>query len=137
MRRIDKTLSNSLADLKTLSLGFDEIFDIMSSPFNPSNYPVYDLIDEGDGKSRIDIALAGFDRDNVSVTMEKNILTISGSRSKTDEKFVYNGIAKRDFTMRFPVLDSLKVSEAEFKNGILSVSFETVEDKKPKSIEIK
>ena len=131
--------------LRPLSVGFDDMFDHFESMFDvPTiNYPPYNIVKTGDNKFDIEVALAGFNKKDINVTSENNMLTIE---SKQDEKskdkdgeVIHKGISKRYFKRSFTIADDVEVKGAELKDGLLKVSMEKIipESKKLKTITIK
>ena len=131
--------------LRPLSVGFDDMFDHFESMFDvPTiNYPPYNIVKTGDNKFDIEVALAGFNKKDINVTSENNMLTIE---SKQDEKskdkdgeVIHKGISKRYFKRSFTIADDVEVKGAELKDGLLRVSLERIvpESKKPRTIDIK
>ena len=131
--------------LRPLSVGFDDMFDHFESMFDvPTiNYPPYNIVKTGDNKFDIEVALAGFNKKDINVTSENNMLTIE---SKEDEKskdkdgeVIHKGISKRYFKRSFTIADDVEVKGAELKDGLLRVSLERIvpESKKPRTIDIK
>ena len=131
--------------LRPLSVGFDDMFDHFESMFDvPTiNYPPYNIVKTGDNKFNIEVALAGFNKKDINVTSENNMLTIE---SKQDEKskdkdgeVIHKGISKRYFKRSFTIADDVEVKGAELKDGLLRVSMEKIipESKKLKTITIK
>jgi len=131
--------------LRPLSVGFDDMFDHFESMFDvPTiNYPPYNIVKTGDNKFNIEVALAGFNKKDINVTSENNMLTIE---SKQDEKskdkdgeVIHKGISKRYFKRSFTIADDVEVKGAELKDGLLKVSMEKIipDAKKLKSIDIK
>ena len=131
--------------LRPLSVGFDDMFDHFESMFDvPTvNYPPYNLVKTGDNKFNIEIALAGFNKKDINVTSENNMLTIE---SKQDEKskdkdgeVIHKGISKRYFKRSFTIADDVEIKGAELKDGLLKVSMEKIvpDAKKLKTITIK
>jgi molecular chaperone IbpA len=114
-------------------IGFDRmISNIMSDferVFDASNYPPYNLyktsIDgiEAPGDDYVlEFALAGFTRDELSVTLEDKILSVSGVKTKSpDRGLLHRGIAARSFVRKFPIADDLKVEGVTFQDGLLKV----------------
>jgi len=120
-------------------IGFDRLFDQLSSQ-ESNNYPPHNVVITGDDTRTIEFALAGFTRDDVNITVEDAVLTIS-SESLTEEEdriFIHKGISARSFVKRFSLAEYWEVSSAEFQNGILTISLkqEIPEAKKRKDIEI-
>ena len=131
--------------LRPLSVGFDDMFEHFESMFDvPTiNYPPYNIVKTGDNKFDIEVALAGFNKKDINVTSENNMLTIE---SKQDEKskdkdgeVIHKGISKRYFKRSFTIADDVEVKGAELKDGLLKVSMEKIipDAKKLKSIDIK
>ena len=131
--------------LRPLSVGFDDMFDHFESMFDvPTiNYPPYNIVKTGDNKFDIEVALAGFNKKDINVTSENNMLTIE---SKQDEKskdkdgeVIHKGISKRYFKRSFTIADDVEVKGAELKDGLLKVSMEMIipDAKKVYTIDIK
>ena len=134
-----------------LSVGFDQIFDSFAKTFDDdffntsSNYPAYDIVKTGVNKYDVEVALAGFSKKDISVSIDDGMLSIESVRNqKTKEKdengnVIHKGIAKRYFKKSFSIADNCEVKGAELKDGLLKVSLERIipETQKPKVIEIK
>ena len=138
--------------LRPLSVGFDDMFDHFESMFDvPTiNYPPYNLVKTGTHKFDIEIALAGFNKNDIEITSENNMLTIEskvksvvndsvGADAKKDEEMIHKGISKRYFKRSFTIADDVEVKGAELKDGLLKVSMEKIipDAKKLKTIDIK
>jgi molecular chaperone IbpA len=138
--------------LRPLSVGFDDMFDHFESMFDvPTvNYPPYNLVKTGDHKFDIEIALAGFNKKDIDVSVENGLLTIEskvksvvndsvGADAGKDEQMIHKGISKRYFKRSFTIADDVEVKGAELKDGLLKVSLEKIipESKKLKTITIK
>ena len=138
--------------LRPLSVGFDDMFDHFESIFDiPTvNYPPYNLVKTGDNKFDIEIALAGFKKKDIDVSVENGLLTIEskvksvvndsvGADANKDEQMIHKGISKRYFKRSFTIADDVEVKGAELKDGLLKVSMEKIipESKKLKTITIK
>jgi molecular chaperone IbpA len=106
------------------------------------NYPPFDLIKKGDNDYCIQLAVAGFTRDEIDITAQQNVLLVSGRKSEeADEKsgdFIYRGIANRSFERRFALADHIQVKGADLKDGLLSIELvrEIPEAMKPRKIDI-
>ena len=129
---------------KNLTVGFDDIFDQLSSMSkyvnDIPNYPPYNIKKVGKDKYQLDMALAGFSKDDVKVEIKENILTVSASSSdKEDDSFVHKGIAKRAFKRQWTLAEHLEVGDAKLKDGVLTVDMKLnlPEEKKPRTIKIK
>ena len=137
--------------LRPLSVGFDDVFNHFESMFDSDfrlptvNYPPYNIVKTGTNKYDIEVALAGFNKKDIDVSVENGVLTIESKTSDKDESkdedgnTIYKGISKRYFKRSFTIADDVEVKGAELKDGLLKVSMEKIvpESKKLKSIEIK
>lgn len=121
-------------------IGFDRLFDQLTSQ-ETSKYPPHNIVITGDDTRTIEFALAGFSRDDVDITVEDAVLTISSEAldGDNDRIYIHKGISARSFVKRFSLAEYWEVSNAEFRDGILTISLkqEIPEAKKPKAIEIK
>ena len=129
---------------RNLTVGFDSIFDQLSSlsQFEIPKYPPYNIKKVEDNKYQLEMALAGFAKSDLEVEVKDNTLTVTGNSADDTENtnsFVYKGIAQRAFTRQWALMDYLKVFNANFKDGVLTVDIELnlPEDKKAKKIEVK
>ena len=135
--------------LRPLSVGFDDVFNHFESMFDEDfrlptvNYPPYNIVKTDTNKYDIEVALAGFNKKDIDVSVENGVLTIE---SKTEEKgkdedgnTIYKGISKRYFKRSFTIADDVEVKGAELKDGLLKVSMEKIvpESKKLRTIDIK
>jgi molecular chaperone IbpA len=116
--------------------------DVMNIP--TVNYPPYNIVRTGENTYDIELALAGFSKDDINVEYENNVLTVQSIKREETEKeindaILHRGISKRMFTKSFTVADDVEVNGAELKDGLLRVSLERIipESKKPRTIEIK
>ena len=124
------------------AIGLDRTFSLLERAAEaPSiNYPPYNIIKEDDEHFRIELAVAGFDRSELKVSKEKNVLTIEGKKeSGEDESYLHKGLASRSFKRSFTLADDVQVVGGDLKNGILIINLERVvpEEDKPQLIEIK
>ena len=129
---------------KNLTVGFDDIFDQLSSMSkyvnDIPNYPPYNIKKVGKDKYQLDMALAGFSKDDVKVEVKENTLTVSASSSdKEDDSYVHKGIAKRAFKRSWTLVEHLEVQDAKLKDGVLTVDMKLnlPDEKKPRTIKIK
>jgi molecular chaperone IbpA len=124
-------------------IGFDRLFDDVERRFanSTNNYPPYNILKHDENSFEIEVAVAGFDREDVTVEVDQNQLRIVGRRSKDDDaaKYIHRGLAARDFERVFTMADHMEVGEAEMTNGILRVKIHRVipEALKPRLIAIK
>ena len=127
---------------KNMTVGFDDIFDQLStlSHYETPNYPPYNIKKVGKDKYQLDMALAGFKKEDVIVEVNDNTLTVSGKAvDKEDDSFVHKGIARRAFKRQWTLAEHLEVKDAQLKDGVLTVDMKLnlPEEKKPRTIKIK
>jgi molecular chaperone IbpA len=134
-------LSNSLLPRSTF-VGFDRLFDEverMAQTTSTTNYPPYNIIKVSDDVVHIELAVAGFQRNEIEVTVKENLLTISGSKeSDPEHEYIHKGISARKFERVFRLHEYARVSGADLRDGILTLAVMIVvpEEKKPRKIEI-
>ena len=137
--------------LRPVTVGFDNVFDHFERMFdddfsivNTPSFPFYNIVKQGNNKYDIQIALAGYSKDDVEVGLEDGVLSIKSKKEETKEEskdgeILHKGIAKRYFSKSFTIADDVEVKSAELKDGLLTVSLERIipESKKARTIEIK
>lgn len=135
------TLLDHLNTFTPYAVGFDRLFDqLASSSRVTSSYPPYNIIRENDYDFKIEMALAGFSKEDIEVVVANDVLTIkSVKENNQDSKNVYKGISYRKFTREFALAEDIRVEDAKLENGLLTVNLIRVipEAKKPKTIKIK
>ena len=95
-----------------------------------ASYPPYNVIDKEDG-FLIEIAVAGFDRENIKIEVKDSILIISGKIEKDSNiKYIHKGVSEKPFSHSYRLDNKLKIEKAELKNGMLRVSLLEIEPKK-------
>ena len=140
-------MNNQLARIDALSralVGFDTMFDQMERRFANSvsnNYPPHNIIKLDENEYAIQLAVTGFDKTEISVTVENNVLIVKGESQTTDyapEQYLHRSLATRDFIKEFPLAEHIEVVGAETKNGMLTVKLirDIPESAKPKVIDI-
>lgn len=125
-------------------IGFDDLFTRLEKSMTEATklamYPPYNLRKIGENKYVVELAVAGFTKSDIEVSLEDDVLRISGKTENQDPEgeVLHKGIAERAFLRTFSVADSVVVKNAQLVNGILKVFLENVipESKKPKRIEI-
>ena len=145
-------LPSIFKQLRPVSIGFDNLFDHFENFFDDdqsfhtsltSTFPFYNIVKKGDNKFDIEVALAGYDKKDIAVEYEDNLLRIkSVKETKSDKEkdgVIHQGIAKRYFSKAFTIADDVEIEGAELKNGLLKVSLKKIvpEGKKPKTIIVK
>ena len=122
---------------------FFNTFSTIAKAQNTTNYPPYNQIKLNDKEYILSFALAGFTKDDVSISLDNRKLTIKGENKGMElpegAEYLHKGIATRKFTDIFTLPEFVEVVGAEFKDGILNILLEKQipEDKLPKTIEIK
>ena len=108
------------------------------SEYTVNKYPAYNIIKSGDEEYKIEIAVAGFNENDISIEMKKGLMTIEASKSKHSSEYLHRGIAERSFTKQFRLSDDIKVTGADLKDGLLTINLfrEIPEADKPKQIKI-
>ena len=131
-------------DFDKLFVGFDDQFNKLSKMHDDltkhiPNYPPYNIKKLDENKYVIEMAVAGFSKQNIEITTEGGVLTVTGSTSDDGEgDFLFKGIAERPFTRKFTLADTVEIKDAHLLNGMLKVFLENIipESKKPKKINI-
>tara|TARA_Y100000114_G_scaffold75431_2_gene69199 strand:- start:4351 stop:4803 length:453 start_codon:yes stop_codon:yes gene_type:complete len=123
------------------TVGFDRVFDELNrvQSTSQSNYPPYNIRKGNEEDSYlIELAVAGFGKDDLSVMVKENNLTIEGDISHKDSAFVHQGISQRKFSRNFVLAEDVLVKGSDLSNGILSIFLERVvpEEKKARTIDI-
>lgn len=135
-------------DIPTLhkfSVGFDNIFNELErvSTQQRDNYPPYNVIQISDNEYSVQLAVAGFDVNDLSVTKDKNFLIVEGTSPSANDSegiaFIHRGLSQRNFRREFQLADHVEIKEADLELGILTILLvrEIPEDQKPKTIAIK
>jgi molecular chaperone IbpA len=121
------------------AIGFEDMFnrfDYLTS-IN-SGFPHYNIRKETEGKYVIELALAGYKKDEVSVEVKDGVLIIEGKSKEDLSNYVHQGIAKRSFKRQFQLADYVECKGGKLEDGMLNVELEynPPENKKPKKITI-
>jgi molecular chaperone IbpA len=131
-------------DFDKIFVGFDDQFNRMAKMHddltkNIPNYPPYNIRKTGDNTYVIEIAVAGFGKQEIDITFEDNKLIVSGNTKDDGDNFLFRGIANRAFTRTFALDDQIEIQDAALINGMLKIALERIipEHKKPKKIEVK
>jgi len=145
-------LPSIFKQLRPVSIGFDNLFDHFENFFDDdqsfhtsltSTFPFYNIVKKGDNKFDIEVALAGYDKKDIVVEYEDNLLRIKSIKEtksdKEEEGVIHQGIAKRYFSKAFTIANDVEIEGAELKNGLLKVSLKKIvpQGKKPKQITVK
>ena len=143
MYLVPKTIEELNRSL-SMSVGFDSFFNrLFDDAFlanSSQGYPPYNIRKVTDTEYAIEIALAGFTKDDLDIELADGTLTIKTvpNEKQNDESYLHHGIAKRVFTRRFNLADDVIVKGADLFNGLLKVELERVipEEKRPRKIDI-
>ena len=122
------------------TIGFDSFFNTLDSiTGDVKGYPHYNIKKLDDNKWIIELALAGFSKDNIEIEVKDNVMTINGELKEENNEFVYKGISSRKFSKSFTLAEFTECESAQMENGILSITLEKniPEDKKPQKVKIK
>ena len=132
-----------LSPLYRSAIGFDRLahlFNEAQRAESAPSYPPYNIELVAEDKYRITMAIAGFDRSELEIESERDVLKVVGRRSKPEEEttYLHRGIAARDFEHNFRLADHVKVVAAKLENGLLNIELvrEIPEAHKPRRIQI-
>jgi molecular chaperone IbpA len=139
--------NNQLSRLDTLSralVGFDTMFDQMERRFAnqvSTNYPPFNILKWNEDQYEIQIAITGFEKEEIRVEVERNQLSVFGESKEMslgDAMYLHRGLATRDFEKTFTLAEHMEVKAAEIRNGMLRIQlFRNVpESEKPRIIDI-
>ena len=134
----------NLDDLGRSLIGFDTLFNEIERRFVnqiSTNYPPHNVIKVDENQYEIQLAVTGFDKSEISVQVENNVLMVKGESTTVgydETQYLHRGLATRDFVRQFPLAEHIEVRGAEIKNGMLIVKLERLipESAKPKIIDI-
>ena len=124
------------------SVGFDHVFDLLSNAADLQvidSWPPYDIAKTGEDRYRITMAVAGFAPEELDMTVQPNLLVVSGrKRDDGDTQYLYRGIATGSFERRFQLADYVQVKGASLENGLLTIELarEVPEELRPRRIEV-
>ena len=136
------SLVPAFPQLRRQFVGFDRVFDLLNHNFetNVQNFPPFNIEKLDEENYEIQIALAGFQEEDLNIEVKEGKLTVEGNQ-EPDEKieFVHQGIAQRKFRRTWSLADTVVVKGAKLVDGILKISLENQipEEKKPQTIKIK
>ena len=132
LRKLTTKDLNAVVDAaERYSVGLDDIFYRLHSYGMGSvneAYPPYNLVKESEVKWRIEMALAGWDKDEIEVSTESNVLLVrsKAAKSKGEEEYMHRGVATRTFARGFNLADDVEVTTVDFKNGMLVVNLRKI-----------
>ena len=104
------------------SIGLDDYFNKFFDLQTPSNYPPYNLVHVNNVESRLEIALAGFTKEEVNVYTEYGKLFVKGQKEEKDSTdYIHKGLAQRSFERAWSLSDDVEIKSVTFENGLLVV----------------
>jgi molecular chaperone IbpA len=124
------------------SLGFENFIRDVESLLNDkpvTTFPPHNIIKTDEHKYIVELAVAGFSRDEIDIEVQENTLTIKGEKAdKTELNYLHRGIGTRSFTKSIAISDTIAVKGAEYKDGILRIGLENIipEHRKPRKVDI-
>ena len=137
-------LPQALKDFDKFFVGFDDTFNRLHKMHDDltksiPNYPPYNIRKTSDNTYVIELAVAGFGKQEIDITLDDNKLVISGNTKDDGDNFLFKGIANRAFTRTFALDDHIEIQDAALVNGMLKIALERIipEHRKPKKIEVK
>ena len=136
------TRNLSLTYPRSLFVGFEPLFSelerLTSGTPGQDNYPPHNIVRVDDENFMIEMAVAGFSKDDVEVELKDGTLTVSGSKSDDEREYAHKGISSRKFSKSFRLAEYVVVDDADLVNGILVVNLrvDIPEEKRPQKIKI-
>ena len=105
-------------------VGFDSLFDELNevAARKESNYPAYNIAKDDEEHYRIEVALAGFSANDIAIETEKGVLKIEANKTEERANYIHQGIAQRGFSKMFRLAEHMKVDDARFVDGILTIA---------------
>jgi len=134
-----------ITTLRPLSIGLDDFINFAESfpfDFEEPTFPKYNIVKPTDSTWIIEMALAGYNKQDIDIEHKDGVLTISHKKPKAvaveKPKVIHQGITKKSFSKQFAVAETVIVKNATFKDGLLSIDLEEIlpEEKKAKKIQI-
>ena len=144
MVRNTLSLIDNFNQLTPYAVGFDKVFNTLNryvdNNVNSTGFPPYNIQKVGDNNYQIEMALAGFSKDDIAVEVADGTLSIrSDKKEETDDEFTYHrGISYRKFERKFTLADDLVINGAKLEIGMLTIDLERIvpEEKKPRLIKV-
>ena len=120
------TKALAVADLHKFMLGFDRIFNDTSvfTPTVDGGYPRFNILRVGEHGFRVELAVPGWDKEDIEISLHKGMLTVRGTVKQTEnsnENFVYKGLSGKCFSRTFGVSEHIKLDKAYMKRGLLCI----------------
>jgi molecular chaperone IbpA len=126
-------------------LGFDNLFDNFEQRFANQinqNYPPYNILKHNDDSYELEIAVTGFEKDEITVEIDQNQLVVKGQRKEADDVdpiYLHRSLSTRDFTRSWTLAEHMEVGEGTIKNGVLTIELKRVvpDALKPRVLKLK
>ena len=138
------SLFDNFNQLTPYAVGFDRVFDqlnaYVTNNVTSTGFPPYNIRKDGDYTYVIEMALAGFGKEDIEVEVAEGLLTVrSVKENDENDSNIYRGISYRKFNRKFTLADDVEVNDASLENGMLKINLERIvpEEKKPRTITIK
>lgn len=136
--------AQALANLNKALVGFDRIFNDRFFTTQTNNYPPHNIVKYSSDTYAIEVAVAGFTKEEINVSVDQDQLTIRGVKQRPNEntsqiEYLHRGLAARDFEQVFTLAEYMEVVGAKVDNGMLQIDIKRVvpEALQPRQIEIK
>lgn len=143
MTNLSNTFDSMFKDFGKFYVGSDDLINRLSKIHNDAaknipNYPPYNIKKTGTNTYQIEVAVAGFGKEDIDVELMEDTLVITGKTTEDKSDFLFRGIANRAFTRSFTLNDQIVVNNAEIVNGMLRVSLEKIipDHRKPRKINV-
>ena len=137
------SLFDNFNQLTPYAVGYDKLFDILSryvdNNVSSTGFPPYNIRKEGDYHYVIEMALAGFSKEDIEIDVADGTLSVRSDKKDDASDNLYRGISFRKFNRKFTLSDDIVVNDAALDNGMLTINLERIvpEEKKPRLIEVK
>ena len=137
------SLFDNFNQLTPYAVGYDKIFDNLSryvdNNVSSTGFPPYNIRKEGDYHYVIEMALAGFSKEDIEIEVADGTLSVRSDKKDDASDNLYRGISFRKFNRKFTLSDDIVVNDAALDNGMLTINLERIvpEEKKPRLIEVK
>ena len=137
------SLFDNFNQLTPYAVGYDKVFDNLSryvdNSVTSTGFPPYNIRKEGDYHYVIEMALAGFSKEDIEIEVADGTLSVRSDKKDDASDNLYRGISFRKFNRKFTLSDDIVVNDAALDNGMLTINLERVvpEEKKPRLIEVK
>ena len=137
------SIFDNLNQLTPYAVGFDRVFDQLNTyarnNATSTGFPPYNIRKGGDYKFVIEMALAGFSKEDIEIEMAEGLLTVRSIKENDEnDSNIYRGISYRKFNRKFTLADDIVVNDASLENGMLNINLERIvpEEKKPRLIKV-